>query len=642
MTPFELNPPILLAVFGFALFLGFAVLAYANKSASVRIAWSVVTFFVALFGLAVYGFWQISAIGSGQGLTALPSRKVSIWKWFEIQSSVGPVELGLFLDPIGMAMLAVVAFCSILVLVNRSQIMKEPRPERIYAVFPILAVGVGLAWSAATVWTAIISIFLTMVAIVLFFGSRWNENQEEAIYSFRFMWESSLGLLVAVIGCCILASVGTEMKWHDELVWYPYISLQIGAWILAIGLYIQTRPFPFLRLNVMSNRSIASARILATQVFLAWAAFACLFRLERQLRAVGVFPTIGWIALLAALFTMGAALMQRSWEKAIFFWTSAMFSVGMCALAFSGPWSSFAIILGGGLSSVSIAFARIALDCSGGDHSTGRKKAKWAKMGLVFSTLSATGCIGFVSASGGLSLVRSSYEDIFQLIAVSLLFFGLALLGGKSLWGILKQSRSVNADWWLIATPYLLSICTLGVLWTGSLSGSVLPNEMDRVIPSAFELFFGNSTLGIQVWDKETAYIIGSWLYWGSVLTGVLFSYWTRNSWEGVIATAPRFVDFFLSGYRLGWLEIQFGLRLKRGGELIEYVISDLLLDKWIMRGGAALIMWWVAKNIGILNYWVSYRIDHSVQRTVGVSAKVLQLIQSGNIQWYLFVAIPT
>jgi hypothetical protein len=610
---------------------GLGVLAWGGRLPR-RGDWAVSLGIAALFGLAAWGLAE--TLGSAQPAQAW------LRGWIGPREEPGALNVGFIQDAVGLAMAALGALLSGVIVLHAAFAPSEQRAQRIHAAAAISAAGVALAWVALTPWLAFVGITLATLGGFVALGTRWNVVESEATLAARFIRERAWGLTFMALGGCALAGSGVPLAWEPGTAWSAAEGAGTGAALLVTGLLLQLQPFPFLGWSVMASDSPSAARIGFAQVFPGLAAFALLFRLHPLLQSLEALPTIGWISLASAALTTLSGLLQRDWRLSLGLWTSAAFGLAGASLAFAGPWAGLAWLLGAALGALALALLGTALSAGGIPSGAGLKRAAWARAGIVASAAAGTGMIGFVSAGGSLRWLMALAEDPSLAAAAAIATFGVALLGWKTAWQELRLKSSTQAHWAAVVSPLVLAILGLGVVWTGLVSGGAVPGGADRIGETAlFDAFFGAWTA--DPWDA--AFYTASWLHWGAALLAALGAWWTtgrkQDSWLRMSEAFPRVTSFVAEGYRVDRLAARAIRALAWTGAAFVRSLDETAWGRWVPSA----VAWPVtrlSRAAAAGDERISAALEHVLRRSTDVPAKFLQLVQSGDLQWYLLFAV--
>lgn len=574
--------------------------------------------------------------------------------WVGLKTEVGAITVGVLQDPFSVAMCLFTVVVAGVLLLHRGFLSREPYPERVEAAIAVSTAGVALSWIAQTPWVSFSGLILTVLGGFMALGSRWH-SEDDAQIAIRFIRERASGFLLAFFGACILASsrpalmINRAEVWSTDATGLP--STWVGAGLLLVGLFIQMQSFPLARRAPKGSSIFLPLRILLKQVFPAWAAFSLLLHLQAFLSEAGLFPVFGWVALGSSLLAVVTGLFQKDWRLGLCNWLSAGFSLSVAVLAFSGKYAGLALLMGVSLGALALGSAGSMLDGAGGapakkdlEESQATRRV-WLKIAAFLGSAAGTGVIGFVSADGGLRWITGAVKlsTLPWALADGLAFFCFVLLGWKTLWRVVrKKGLAPEATWAVVFLPYVWILLSLAVLWTGTLTGHALSGIPDRIGDSAFDFFFvGSQVSALDSGDD----LSGPGLYWGALWIAFLAAYWSagrkEDRWLALSQWMPKTSRFFADGYGVDFVFD----RAKRGliwfGRRTEALVDTKIWMDWIPRG----IFYGTHAVSGGLNEFntkISSALRETLRRCVEVPAKVLQLIQTGDIRWYLFFGVSS
>lgn len=566
--------------------------------------------------------------------------------WIGTASETTSISVGLIRDTLGLSLSSLAALLIGLLLLNFDLCATEKRPQRIFSGACLSASGACLAWSSLTPWTGMIALSLVLLGAFISLGANW-ETEANAQFVARFARERAFGLGVALLGGMSLTSSGTPFQWTENAVWAATGANVFAAWLIATGLFLQLQPFPFLGWGVMGNDNLTAKRIVLAQAIPALAAFALLIRIEPQLRAIGVLPHFGWIALGSVFLGSLTGLLNERWQSSASTWASGTFGMAMTALSFAGPWSATAVLVSAVCASSALGFFGSILDTSEKKTVQGTlDAAAWTKMGLFAAAFAGSGFLGFSGAGGilkasiGALVLEPESRGISAASLLTLCQFMLSLLALKLAWLSIRNTGQILVSWVTALSPFLALIAGMGWLWTGTLSGAVFPDQVDLVMVSMLDTVFpnGGKLLG------ENEFFVGSWMIWGSFAVAFATAYGTcrgvaSNGWESLAKKFPRFSGFVSTGYG-----IDSGTSGVIGGVIWIGSKTYEWLDRRFWQGYLPQAMGWVVRQTGSTVSWLDQqwrqRLDQGVRLGTEGPARALQFIQNGDVQWYLVFAI--
>ena len=588
----------------------------------------------------------LTGIGIDSGLLLKEPFKVKMWMsgWIWARDEVGAITVGVLQDALGLAMSVLAALVSGALLVSNPFLAREPLPERAYAGVAISTVGVGVAWCSLTPWLCFGGMILTFLGGFVVLGSRWHENSESDLTA-RFVRERFIGFLLSFFGACILGTTRTALLLNSAEILNAQASNMNSTWIgsilLVTGLFIQMQPFPFFGWIVSDLKVSPPLKVILNQIFPAWAAFAILVRLEPQLVTLGLFPQFGWFALFSCLFIVASGLFQNKWHVGLSAWLAAGLSLSCAVLAFTGPLSAMGLMVGVSLGALCLSCASFSFDQEGAQvEGSNRTRTRWVRVAAFLGAASGTGVIGFVSATGSVRWILQSLDSSPIAAFFLLVFFLFVLLGWKQLWSLFRHPNETNMPWFSILSLYLWIFLALGVLWTGALTGNVLLIPQDRIIPSFYEEIFGPASAEFA---NTANFIPASSLYWGVLILAIATAYWTsgrkENKWQTLANWMPRSSSFMARGFGVDPLVQKSMSGMVWFGSSAERMVDQKVWAEWIPKflffGIKSL-----SKFVSEMDIRLTRGLNGVLKKSVEIPAKVLQLIQTGDLRWYLFFSL--
>ncbi|HCM40691.1 MAG: hypothetical protein A2070_06095 [Bdellovibrionales bacterium GWC1_52_8] len=600
---------------------------------------------VLLFGKRVpqYCIWVI-------GLLLLLLLIIIGWSWFNLaqfgsepetwirgwilpHDEPNAITVGIVLDAKALIISTIATLVAAMVLLNRPVLNREDKTGKILAALALSTAGVVLAWVSITPWLAFCGILLTISGGFVAQGSYWylKEGSESAT---RFAWEKFFGWGLSWLGACVLAGINTPLIW----VGTPNASGDwIGSSLLVLGLFMQLQAFPFMGWLLRSCESPPLLRVLLNQILPAWAALAIAVRMEPQLRTLGVFPLIGWITLASALLTTTVGLFASAGRQSLGLWIAAGFSFGLSVIAIAGVQPGTAVFMAVGLGALAIAGATSAFDFRGNRNQSNLRKMTWSKAAVVAGVLLGTGFLGSLGAGGIIESVAHIWENSVALVFIGAAYLFLVLHAWKICWIALKIKGPTDTNWYVILAPFLFVFLGLGVFWSGSITGGVIPGDSDRVMAGLFSAMAGNGTQSFGP-DATQVLVYGALWFFGFIL-----AFWMGGReidvWANLRLAFPRFSKFLLSGYRLEWL----GFHLLSGtqwlGRSTEQALHYVAIDGPFFKRAAALFRAGAKFFVSLDERGGEY-VQVTLRKAVDLPARGLQYLQNGDVQWYLLMAL--
>lgn len=635
MITAEHSPTLVMICTILLLFIGFFTLAFGKKIPA-KGSWLIWAGLIAL----------LTSVGFDTGFFIQESFTIKTWMagWIWSKQDVGAITVGILQDPIGMSMTVLSALVAAVFLMNYRVLVQETRSERAFSALAISVSGVILAWNSLTPWLVFAGISLTIIGGFLGLGSHWDSNTESSI-AMRFTWEKTIGFLLAFFGACILGASRMPLMLNQPEAWSTIaeneLATGLGTGLLVVGLFIHLQPFPFLGWLVSNSEVYSPVRTLLNQIFPAWAAFSLLIRVHPQLVKLGFFPGFGWVALVSSLITILSGLFQNQWRLGLGVWISAGYSLSLALLAFSGPISAFALIVGVSLGAFCLSISASALEKECIQNDTQKQKANWIKTAALLATAGGTGVLGFVSVIGGMRWIAQGFEPSGMIAINLLILFIFVMLGWKILWNIWNLGQWSDASWLSITSLFVLVICSLGFVWTGTASGEVVPGAPDRLFGSLFDQLFGSKSELGGLADFGSI----SGFYWGTVFVAFMTAYWTssrkEDRWKILGNAFPKLSRFLAQGYGIDFGIEKLGSGIFWIGRFTEKLVDEKIWEEWIPNG----LSFGVTRISGVtskIDGKFSLSLEVVLRKLIEIPAKILQLIQTGDLRWYLFFALSS
>ena len=569
--------------------------------------------------------WRAHGIWNGE---------VAIWHrgWVGSPKVVGAIQAGIIRDQVGLLSVSVMTLVVLFIGLNRNMLQGELRKERLFSGFIFGLFGASLTWVSTTIWLSLIGICCASFGGLTCLATRWHEGSVASV-AVRYARERVWGILIAMVGSLFLAGSGASFLLQNHEYW----TSELGAWILAVGILILLSPYPLLGWTVAKTDHFGITQMLGPQIFVGWAAMAILIRYHEQFTAVGVFPSLGWVALASVLITAMGGLVEVDWKKMIARGVSSSLLLSVVLLSMVGQTAGVAFLWGSTISLIVLALC--------GTRTFDLEERVRPKVAFLFATFVAgwfgTGLI-FSVASNGLLLV-SLVET--RTLAPHLLFFFsyflVAALIWKVVWKIYSERRSGAGG--VVSEISLLGLLLLasGWVWTGSGSGGVLQNGVDSFMPSFLAGMYSKvSTDGARS-EWVTLLAITFLIALGALFLAYILQFSRRKKWDLVENKFLKFKEVLVDGRALdAFFGNAFNIVLSIENK-VEHIVGEVMWQKGILKFVSSF-----GYRLSIFALWIDRGVVTFVAKTLRISidvpAKALQLVQNGNVQWYLFFAVGT
>lgn len=206
------------------------------------------------------------------------------------------------------------------------------------------------------------------------------------------------------------------------------------------------------------------------------------------------------------------------------------------------------------------------------------------------------------------------------------------------MWKLNLSARPVEMSWIAILCTFFFIFIALAIFWVGSVTGGLFPGDFDQVLPSLFQNLFIEGQDKISQQDSST--LISSVFFGMFVLTfGVAFAVARKEKIQTKTKALSQFSQTVALGYRIDELFRFLFNGLISLGRGIENLVDQKIWSEWMPDV--------MAQSIRRISLWVSHADAKVYQRFfivlkngVEAPAKALQLLQNGDVQWYLLFAI--
>lgn len=591
-----------------------------------------------VFGTLVYAGNGLLDEGSGA--------KVWIRGWIWPLDSRGALAIGLLEDPLGLIMAGLTIIFSAVLIFNWRLTSQDSRPERFISAVAFSAAGTALCWVSLTPWFCFLGLVLATFGGFVAMGSNWCTDSESRL-AVRFIRQRFFGLFVSVLGACGFCGARGTLLWlqgptnGQAEAWITSLqsmslSESVGLFFLIFGLIIQLQPFFVLGWLVSPTRGTVWGRVALTQVLPAWASFALLLRLQNHLGAVEYFTGFGWLLLVSTAASVFSAMLQARWESALCTWLSAGVTFAAATLCFGNSAASLSLIVGLGLGVTAFAMSRAAM-------SSKKPSPPALKIAAYLGISAATGVIGFGSAEGWTQWLSQIWMDPVLSGAAILVFVLFVFQGWKLAWSVGPSEKAEEiASGGIQAMPLILVFLSFGILWTGTITGDVFPGAPDRLFSSLVSLMFSATFIpsvvhGAVFVDYLNVAAVGASL--GAVVVAMGIAFWAAQQSPRGLAEGndprKRIFRFIASGY---------GTDLATEKLIGAFSWSSQQLNRWLddrfwkqlFPAATAWLVRTSTRKTTAADQLLSKAMRKSLRLMVEPPAKFLQLIQSGDLQWYL------
>jgi hypothetical protein len=499
--------------------------------------------------------------------------------------------------------------------------------------------GIAVSWLALTPWLSIVGLVIASIGGFIALGARQDPETMA-----QFGRERTLAFLLSFLGVAVLAgergALGLERAFVLAAQTQPQVFDIIGGTLLLFGLFLHLQPFPFLGWLCRPAKVSSGASVLVAQLFPALAAFGLAIRFESELKTIGIFPYFEVFAMLSAMLTAFCGLSQEGWQTALPLWISSVLSVAFGALCFSGGASAASILFGVIFSALSL----VLLACSKSSDTLRSGNRTWFNILSVIAIGPGLGFVGFVSSGGFIRMMSMAGQDSARAVLYAVVLLPTYILLWKNFFSIRSIQDEDSGDSTSSTLPLVsigvLLVCSLGLIWSGTLTDGLILHDADRLFPSWLSSLFGASSAELS---DESGFALGQSVLWSTLVLGSVISFWLFGRGQDLavrgLSTHPKVRKFLQTGYSIDRAGESFFTLLKKIGNAVETWVSEVVSNEWIPSVMVKALTV-PARGINEADQKLYRAGEKTLKQWIELPAKVLQLIQSGDLQWYLFFAI--
>ena len=629
MSLLELTPQLLLLSMVCAAMSGLVVLFTAKKvPARTSLYFNAAFLLVLVFFLGL----SLKSISVNQYETRL---WVKGWIWS--RDEAGAIQLGTLESTFGLVAAMVLSLLAVTAkFVVGTGSRSDYQKNLFFGSLTFSVLGAVTACVSATPF--MLALGLVQALFGVFFAGLGN-SREDAAFAIRLPRDQMIGVLFSLLGLVALNAASGSIIWSGaELSLSPSPANMLAGVLLATGIFILSGSFPVFGSASQEVTLPLSNRLFQGLLFPGSIAYILWLRESPLWSALGIASSLGYAALVLAFLSALCGCLQSRARESILHWLSSFLLLGLAMVVFLDSAKSYAWFISTLFSGMSFFFLNRAFSEkeSGKKLSAPRSPKQYvAKTALFMTALSGAGVLGFVGAYPLLELSSRASETPVLAGVFGLSWLFLSLLFWKIIFVFHKRTLRPEASWLLISAPLVLVVASLGVWWTGCLSGGAIVGDPDRVMNSLLELFFGKS--------ESVLHGVGYGLGYGVLALAAVCAYlgWSRETLldERLEKASPQLIRVLRAGMGADWFFLH-ALRIatasaKWAGHWIDGKISNELIPSGLSRALRK-----IAQIVDELNQVFSRGLDNSVRVLGEVPGKGLQIVQSGNLQWYLVFAI--
>ncbi len=589
---------------------------------------------------AVFGLLVVFSLAWSEYVHIGMSPVTFLKTWWVGGESSDVFLIGFLNDPYSLTVSFLFCFLSLMIFLARDAIEKRQFVERIYAAIPIALGGLTLCWLSATPWLSFLGLFIAVLGGFISSDTSWDRTVTEANWANRFIRDHCIGILISFTGACVLLSVGVGLRWDQVALDYFNPHVQLGFGLFLLGLLIHFRPFPFFGwINELPPGQFL-IRLFLMQLVPVWASFAFIFRSYPLLKATGVLEIFGWICIALSFLGYLIGLFQDNSKKILFSLCSSGSLLAVSMLCFASDRASFLFMVGLTLAALLIGMVISLVDLAP-EKPKGQNQSIVLKIFVFFGGVIGSGLAGFVSSGASLKWIHLSQFNVLLLTFASLLLFLHVFNFWNLVWRVVSKDLNREISPWSLTAGVMIILFSTGLIWTGTVTGGLFFEDQDQLVFSFSDLLFGShQTLGSVLRDQQK-FLTASSFYWAVVLLALGAAYGAKGQWNSFYKKVPKVTELVGQSFKMDKTVRAMFRAVVAFSYRIEVFISETIFHYFIPKLMSSAFLR-ISKRLRKFDEKIVNSMNHSANRSIGLPAKMIQLIQNGDIQWYILIAFGT
>ena len=550
--------------------------------------------------------------------------------WIWPKENAGSIVLGILESGFGLllAMIATLSACSVILCFELDS----------YGAFTLSTAGTVMALVSATPFMVLIGASLGVMGQYLSFAERTSATSEPH-FIIRLARDKWIGLAIASLGLLALHAETGNSIWGEALTAIP-----VGTWtqilatvLIGSGFFIYNGSFPVLGgFGKLSHVSFAT-RLFQSALFPGLITWTLFLREAPLLSQIHMNATLGLLALVLSVFSAFCGLLQPQIQTTLLCWVSSGVLIGVSILSTTGATEGTSWILAVFLASTALfgSFAVCVEDEKEKVQTRSDSKSNWHRVGIIAAVLCGCGAPGFVGAAALAHWMSEALNSpgFFALVILSGFLSSMLLVKVSFL--LFRRPLQMKVQWQCVLMPLLFSLLGLGAIWTGTASSGLISGNPDQFWSSLLDSLQGaestySSTPGVAFYLITLAFA-SSLAYFGWGSGKHIEARWDDHS--------PKLIRHLRSGMGSDWFFTGLSRGLQSFSERIDHWTYQKFTKNWLHKCFSV-----GASRTGAVIFGMSTELTEGLSSAVRVASetpgKALQLIQSGNLQWYLLFAI--
>lgn len=554
--------------------------------------------------------------------------------WISEHSAPGGVTLGFFSDELALIWgFGVVTITALFLVARQERFAIRRVGQEVFSVLWAVS-GTILVSFSGTVWTALSSLVFLIVATTTVLSDGWSNRKDSRLLS-RELFDRGVCLVISIVGASLMSNYGEQLRF-GQIPTEVSISFgsRAGMLLLTMGLIGQLKAFPFSGYLVCSAEDEkGSPHLLVRAILPSVSILIVLIRLAPFVSAYHCSAPASVIAASTALLTFISALSQKEFRPSLGLLIAGGFNIASAMVVGGQVFAGLNMAFGFCLATLCFLFLS---NCPGEFEQSPIFKTFIIASGLLSSGMT----LGLVGAGLGEWLSSYSPEHVWEL-AIRLTTY---LLYAVAVWRVAFLLKPVRPDkkinWESQVIPGLLVVSSFAIWWLGAPVDPAVFGDSVRLFTSLFERALApTSRLPEPLVDRSVLEGAQTVI---SVLSGLLMFWLIRRrkaSARTIEVLFPKTISFFRDGYRIDSARLGVIKAFDQiGTKSTEWIDERFWLEiypRFSMR-----LVRTLSRSVSRYELLIAEVLEAQVGRVVNVWSKFFQLVQSGDIQWYLFVGL--
>ena len=494
--------------------------------------------------------------------------------------------------------------------------------DRFTPFLPMSFLGVMIAWIGTNPWTTLSgwTINLVVCFALLCKNDQKKAPENEGKYSFLLMQMACL--FFAVLGFSIGFSHGNVIDYTMSPTWVPFGEVILGLWIVAGAILLSLGGFPTFLSSNRQERNPSSFVVFELANFLCVSGMV--FNLIDHFNFYGISLLMGDLAIFLILVTSVLSINSTSPSLLVSRLATLLFLFVVVLATQVGDWAVGRVLLGG----IPALFAASWLLVKHDVEKPKKPKVDFLQnTGIAIIFLGLLSFPGFFGVGAIVEWMGSNGDVGGRTFFSALVLFFISLTAWKFYLSLIDP-EFLSSSKWLVRLSVLFSLVGLGFWWTGDFLGF----RTSGMRPADLFGFSGISLKSLSLSYRPTnEFWITCMIFMASPFVAVLF----RKNWKALAKKSFGY-RFFGDGLTVEKFYRRGLNSLSETALLVERFVVGGLWNRSI-PGFLVFASNFISQKSRSIDIWISESVTRVLRLSGNVSGKVMQIVQGGNPQAYLY-----